>query len=141
MTNKEITDLFWHKDLKIENLVLLASCATGESTTQALSDIFEHLEDKENIEELFGIPAPDCLDEYENDYESLDFMGAISEWLYIHNKLGFVGCFYTPIKEEKNKITSYSWGYCSVKYFYAETIDDLLQKGLAWVEELNKEEQ
>lgn len=65
------------------------------------------------------------------------------EWLFCESgKTGFLVCFQTPIIEHDvaQESCSYSWGYTTLQWEYGDTLDEVVEKGLAWAASVRAEE-
>lgn len=117
---------------RFEQVIFLAGAlAAGDAMSDDLTEFFDY-EDIETIENCLGeVPF------WVNQDETND----IVEWLSNCARLGFLVKFATPVMSPSwNGSRSFSWGYYSTKWIYAETIDAAVEKGLAWVKECRASE-
>ncbi len=115
---------------RIERVIFIAGAiAAGGVHSDDLDEFFDE-EDEVDIEAVFG-PIPEWIDIDSGGYQRAD---DIFEWLRDTGKLGFLVNFATPVMEKSGENSrSFSWGYYSTKWIYAESMEEAVDKGLAWV--------
>lgn len=127
---KKLAQKLFDESARIDRTILIA----GSMTDGAFSDDFNEFlddEDESTIEECLG-EIPDGVDIEGHGYSRND---SVCEWLTDKEKLGFLVKFATPVMEFNLKTghRTFSWGYYSTKWIYAETLDDAIGAGLEWV--------
>lgn len=134
---KTILSKLYDETARIERTILIAgSICCGDAFPEDLNDFFEE-EDEKTIAGCLG-EIPDYVDLFAPNYERQD---AIYEWLRDAGKLGFLVQFATPVMTPTGKNSrSFSWGYYSTTWIYAETIDDAVNQGLKWVAKRRRDE-
>lgn len=127
-----IIEKLYDANARIERVIFLAGALAGQDAfADDLNEFFDD-EDVETIEECLG-GIPTWVDLGASRWERSD---DIYEWLTAAGKLGFLVQFATPVMTKRTEFArSFSWGYYKTKWFYAETIDEAIAKGLAWIEE------
>ena len=86
--------------------------------------------DDETIEKCLG-KIPDWVSKKDND-RKID----IAQWLIEAGRFGVLVQFATPVMTPLGEgAMSFSWGFYATTWVYAETIDEAIDKGLAWVKE------
>ena len=122
---------------RIQRTILIAGAISSSDVFSDDLDEFFDDEDETDIEKCLG-KIPEYVDLEAKSYERCD---AIYEWLRESGKLGFLVQFATPVMTPCGKDSrSYSWGYYNTTWIYAETIDEAIEKGLAWVSERRRYE-
>lgn len=122
---------------RIEQILHIGAMATdGDCFPTALEDMLQEQTD-DDLERLFpGIPA-----EVMADFDAGSDPTGLLEWLRYSGLLGFLVLFATPVmKHSPEGHSSYSWGMYGTRWVYADTLDDALQQGLAWVAERRAKE-
>jgi len=135
MDLKKLCSKFCDETCRIEEIILLAGILADYSLPDPARNFFEN-EEIETIEECFG-KLPDYVKEAteEEDIE------VITEWLSDSGKYGFLMKIATPImKPTGPKSATYSWGYYTAKWIYADTLDAVMNKGFAWVRKRREKE-
>lgn len=120
---------------RIERSIFLAGAlAAMGAFPEDLDDYFDDLE-VEDINACFG-EIPEYVDVETRGYARSD---GILEWLLNSQKLGFLVQFATPVMTPTGKNSySFSWGNYYTKWIYADTIEEAVDKGLAWVKKQRK---
>jgi hypothetical protein len=121
---------------RIETILHIGAMTTdGDCLPTALEDMLQD-QDTDDLKRLFpGMPAR--VMETFDEGEPSEFV----EWVYRHKRLGFLVLFATPVmKHISEGHCSYSWGHYGTRWVYADTLDDALQQGLAWVAERRAKE-
>jgi len=124
---KAILEKLMDASARFEQVIFLpGALAAGDAMSDDLTEFFDY-EDIETIESSLGkIPS----------WVNLDDTNDICNWLSTYELLGFLVKFATPVMSPSgNGSRSFSWGYYSTKWIYAETIDAAVENGLAWVKE------
>ena len=127
---KAIFKKLWDETARVERVIFLAGAlAAGDAMPDDLDEFFDD-EDVETIGKCLGsVPEWIDLDAYGHGRAE-----SIFEWLHDGGKLGFLVKFATPVMTPTGENSrSFSWGYYSTTWVYAETLDDAIDKGLAWV--------
>lgn len=116
---------------RIERVIYLAGAmAATDAFSDDLDDFLD--EDEETIINCLG-DIPDWVD---LDGRSFERANSVFEWLDHAGKFGFLVNFATPVMTPLGKgSSSFSWGYYNTKWIYGDSIEDVVNKGLAWVEE------
>lgn len=122
---------------RIERIIYLAGAmAAIDRFPDDLND-FLNDEDDDTIAECFG-ETPDWVDLPLRGDESAVW---VCEWLRDAGKFGFLVQFATPVMKPYSPTgRTFSWGYYSTKWIYAETVEEAIDKGLAWVAERRAKE-
>jgi hypothetical protein len=69
-----------------------------------------------------------------------DDLELLHEVLYVKGVFGLAVCFSTPVMERTGKSSwSFSWGYTTSTWIYAETYDEAWSLGVAWAEKCRAE--
>jgi hypothetical protein len=132
-----IMEKLYDATARIESVIFMAGAmAATDAFPDDLNDFFDD-EDVETIEKLFG-KMPDWVDLEGRGYERAE---GIFEWLKESKKFGFLVKFATPVMTPSGPNSrSFSWGYYSTQWFYEESIEAAIEKGLAWCEERRAKE-
>lgn len=116
---------------RIERCIFIAGALAANDAFPADIDAFFDDEDNETIEECFG-EIPEFVDIDGPGHERAE---CIFEWLRDSRKFGFLVNFATPVMTPTGKDSRcFSWGYYNTKWIYADTLEEAVDKGLAWVE-------
>lgn len=117
---------------RIERVIYLAGAIAGTDTlTEDLVDFFD--DDIETVERCLG-KLPSWMDP--DDARTNELAEDICHWIYTTGRIGFLVQFATPVMEiQGGSCRRFSWGYYSTRWIYAETVDDAIDQGLAWVKE------
>ena len=122
---------------RLEQVICIAG-ALGDG--MAMADPLRELldEDDDTLTKCFG-KMPDWLTEALGDrHEAAD---AFFQWATDTAHLGFAIQIATPVMTPHGKgSASYSWGYYSTRWVYADTFDSAVDAGIAWVEDCRKKE-
>lgn len=135
-TNKEILQELDAATARIETLLHIggmAADAVSYSLPECLKEMLGEQSNEELLELFPGIPE-DLLEGID-DEEYAEFM----DWLARNEQLGFLVQFATPIM--RGVTNTYSWGYYSTKWVYAETLKAAVELGLKWVADYRAKEQ
>lgn len=133
---KVLAEKLWEETVRIERIVLIAGAMTDGAFSDDLNEFLDD-EDESTIEECLG-RIPDWVDIESHGYSRND---SVSEWLSDEKKLGFLVKFATPVMEKTGVGSrSFSWGYYSTKWIYAETLDEAFNAGMKWVKQRRKAE-
>ncbi len=128
--NKEIMEKLYDAACRIDRIIFIGGSISSDALADDIDSFFDE-EDDEDIVGCFG-EIPDWVDIDGRGYERAD---SISEWLLYAQKLGFLVKFATPVMEPTGENSrSFSWGYYNTKWLYAETLDEAIEHGLAWVQ-------
>lgn len=130
-TLQELQQALEAEFIRMEGLVLLAGMlGEGSDCAGPLADLLE--EDTEQLALCFpGLPAhvlqaddPRALRE------------AFMTWAWSNSKLGFAINFSRPMKSRHGDGTMrFSWGIAHTTWLYGDTLDEALERGLAWAAE------
>lgn len=132
---KEIIERLWEGNARVERVILLAGALASEDDIPSDLDDFLDDEDDETIEKCLG-KIPDWV-----SGKSMDRKIDIAQWLIETGRLGVLIQFATPIMTPLDEgAMSFSWGSYTTTWFYADTIDEAIDKGLAWVKECRSKE-
>ena len=123
---------------RIERVILIAGAIADESAFSDDIDDFFDDEDEEDIEKCLG-KIPDWVDLDGRGYERSE---SIYEWLTTSGRLGFLVKFATPVMTPTGSNSrSFSWGYYSTTWVYADTFEAAIDKGMKWVETRRRAEE
>jgi len=132
---KKLCVRFDEATARIDRIILLAGAIGDDALSKDAEEFFTD-EDFETIEGAFG-PLPAWVKE---EMEAGD-AGAVTEWLFREEKLGFLIQVATPIMEMPGKNSfRYSWGYYTFKWVYGDTLNQALRAGFLWIREQRKKE-
>lgn len=132
---KEIIDRLGEENARVERVILLAGALASEDAIPSDLDDFLDDEDDETIEKCLG-RIPDWVSE-----KSMDRKIDIAQWLIETGRLGVLIQFATPIMTPLDEgAMSFSWGSYTTTWVYADTINEAIDKGLAWVKECRSNE-
>lgn len=135
---KAIFEKLYDATLRMDRVIFLAGAMGGGDVLPDDLDSFLD-EDFEGIRECLG-PLPDWLEGEINAGRHCR-AEAFSEWTADEVMFGFIVQFATPVMTPIGKEShSYSWGYYNTKWLYGNTIDEAVEKGLAWAAERRKAE-
>lgn len=130
-TSVEKMNRLFDATARIDRVIYLAGAlAAMDAFPDDLKDFFDE-EDTETIEKALG-PLPEWFEPEESASVQAEF---IFEWLRDAGKLGFLVQFATPVMTPHGSSRSFSWGYYSTRWVYADTMDEAIAKGLEWCEE------
>lgn len=133
---KALAEKLWEETVRIERIILIAGAMTDGAFSDDLNEFLDD-EDEKTIEECLG-RIPDWVDIDGHGYSRND---SVCEWLSDQKKLGFLVKFATPVMEKRGGGSrSFSWGYYSTKWIYAETLDEAVTKGMVWVKKRRQAE-
>ena len=132
-TNKEILQELDAATARIETLLHIGGMAAdGDTLPECIREMLGEQSNEELLELFPGIPE-DLLEGIDEE-EYSQFM----EWLVRNERLGFLAQLATPVM--RGVTSTYSWGYYSTKWFYAETLKEAVELGLKWVADRRAEE-
>lgn len=122
---RNINMKLWNAHARIEDMILLAgSMHESSCLPENLKEFFEE-EDVETIESCFGqLPS-----EVKSDLMNEDIDPLVG-YLFENRKLGFIAKFATP--------HAGSWGCYCTGWVYGDTLEELIDNGLKWVESCSK---
>lgn len=128
--SKNLHDKLMAANCRIEKMISLAG-AFGDLdgdvyVCQELCDFFT--DSNEDIGETFGVPS-EAIESLGNEFDIYNFLDESEKW-------GFLIQFATPIMEHSDGDVSYSWGLCRVRWVYADSFDEAVANGLAWVDSI-----
>lgn len=125
--NMNITDLMLDATARVETILHLGAMYTeADAPAEPLRDFFFQ-EDAETVTRLFPwFVAPED-DESEIDAE--EFL----EDAAMRQEFGFLVCMATPVMRHIGTSARYSWGHYRRHWVYAQTFEDAITQGLAWV--------
>jgi hypothetical protein len=132
---RELAERFFEHSARIDQVILLAALADSPD-----SDAFENfinLSDGGDLVRLFGMSNA----QEQELLESEDTDG-LWDWCEEHSKLGYLVKFATPaMRPMKSGGFVGSWGSYYTHWVYADTMDQALEAGFAWVAERRAAEQ
>lgn len=126
---------FYEETVRIDRIILVGAAMTDGAFSDDLNEFLDD-EDEKTIVECFG-EIPEYVDIEGHGYERND---SVSEWLYDAKKTGFLIQIATPVMEKHGSSRSFSWGYYSTKWVYAETLDGAIEQGMKWVKDRRRAE-
>lgn len=132
----ETLEKLYDATVRIERIIYLAGAMAA---TDAFSDDLNDFLDEEDdvITKCLG-GIPEWVDLTARNSERADW---VWEWLRGAGKFGFLVRFATPVMKPVSKgARSYSWGYYNTEWVYAESVDEAVEKGLAWAEVMRADE-
>lgn len=135
---KAIYDRLYNANARMGKVIFLAGAISGDVLSDELDDFLT--DDLDAVVAAFGeIPrrVENALDGIDREDRAAEF----SDWLIGKGMLGFLVHFETPVMTyHKDDARSYSWGYYSVKWVYGDSIDEAINKGMEWVDEMRRKE-
>lgn len=115
---------------RIEKVIYIAGAADPNAFSEDLKEFFEQAAD-EVIERCLG-SVPDGVEL--DDRDLMEEM--VSEWLHGAGLMGYLVNVATPVMKRFTATDrSFSWSYYCTNWVYAESMDEAIAKGLAWVQE------
>ena len=121
--------------LRMDAVLLLAGMLNnGDAVAEPLSELLADDLDESDMQRCFpGIP-PALLDEMDDERE---FRDSFCAWAIDSGKLGFVVKFARPVMtwNLQADAASYSWGRYNTAWLYADTLDEVMARGLEWADE------
>lgn len=130
----EILEKLYEATLRVERTIYLAGALSDSSLPDDLNDF---LDDEDVVAECLG-DIPDWVDLAARPVDRGDW---VCEWLMSAGRFGYLVQFATPVMTPHSATSrSFSWGYYSTKWVYAETMEEAIDKGLAWAEERRAKE-
>jgi len=136
MDHRKIAERFSEAAARIEKLFYLA--AAGDELGDELAGFFEDEEDR-TIESCFGA-IPFWVQETLDGGGRLEMIEAIVEWLFKEQRLGFLIQVATPVMKITGNRRTCSWGHYATTWFYADTLEEAIEKSLGWVAERREAE-
>lgn len=132
MSHKQTMQRLDEATARIEQIIYIAAAFSEETLSEQLSDA---LEDPESLLKSID-KKPKWLQRLIDDGEYID-AEAFIEWVACQGgPLGFLVEIATPVmKPHDAHSASFSWGYFNTAWVYGETVDEAMDKGLAWVAE------
>lgn len=131
MNTREMTDAFFDKSIRIEKMIWLP--ALGHEPPEVFTEFCDDYEPRCFTGDLppgFKGPLED------DDLERNERAGIIAETVTGDATPGFLVEIGTPVREwRSNDSYTYSWGHYNTTWLYAETLDDLTKKAVAWADE------
>lgn len=138
MTHKQIQEVFEDRELRIDQLHYLAALSPGCPLSNGLEEFFD-----DEADEVFDVlkgSVPDAtlkrfcdnIGEFMGDSES------VTEWLHEHELYGFIAHATMPQPRffgDDAQFEEFSWGLCYIGWFYADTLDELIEKICAWTDD------
>lgn len=138
MNNDKLANKFYEDDVRVDKLIHVAS-ALSDSASEDLKEFFE--EDWNIIEKALGVQIHQDYKNSLDDCDSYFISDSISEIITSYAKFGFIAQFATPVMTWKNESSgSFSWGLSRAEWVYAETVEELYEKGFKWVESVREKE-
>lgn len=136
MDHKAIGEKFDQATARLDKVVYLATSNMGDDVGDALESFTGQVE-VDDLERIFGVKVNDAVKDDLEDFLEDELGG----WLADNNKLGFLGHFTTPIfAADEDGVVDFSWGYLYTEWHYADSLCELLEKGLAWAEAQHKKD-
>lgn len=121
--------------LRMDAVLLLAGMLNnGDAVAGPLSEMLADDLDESGMRRCFPGSPPALLDEM-NDERG--FCESFCEWAIDTGKLGFVVKFARPVMtwNLKADASSFSWGRYNTAWLYADTLDEVVARGLEWAAE------
>lgn len=136
--NRQLHEQLADAIARIEKLIHIGGMAVdGDSMPDAIDDLLD--EDVQTLLKVFP-GMPDWVQDELDDRRGRG--SAFAEWVHQEGKLGFLVNFATPVMRNVHQrgCGSYSWGSYYTNWIYGETMDEAMQLGLAWVQNLRDKE-
>ena len=123
MDMQKISSEFFDRSIRVETLIHIGTMCVSDSWPSVAQDAFE--ESNEDVWQAIGIEEP--------HYSDAD---SWSEALIDARKTGYLVQFATPIPRDFYEDGfSFSWGFYTLEWIYAETLEEACVKAIAWQEE------
>jgi hypothetical protein len=125
MKNRDVADEFSNVSGRLGALFWLAAVVANEYPPDPLEDFAE--EGPEFWEKVFEL----------TDLEGYDRRDGFIEMLLDRELFGFLARVETPVityAGDSGNCLGYSWGHYRTEWLYAETIEELKDKALEWIE-------
>lgn len=139
-TNRQRCDEAFEANLRVLNLVDFASLhATDgfDSPDRPAEDLLDDLQDESMKLHPSLTAVREAVNKTDKEMGSLDALG---DTLYWAGLLGLAVQFATPVMTKTGKASyTFSWGYYSTTWVYADSYEDAWKLGLAWAEQCRKE--
>ncbi len=138
MNSKELNDMASEVGIRSDDIFHLGTAVVDCSLPPELSDFIEF----EGIAKVFDILGID-KDIYLGDIEDpallprWDLVDLFTEAIYNSDKFGFMVRFMTPYIDEDGE--ALGWGITTDKWFYGDTMEDILKDAVKWASEYRKE--
>jgi hypothetical protein len=130
---RELAERFYEHSARIDQVILLAALA--DSPDSEVVEDFIELAEEADLVRLFGMSVADAEQVLEEGAELL------YDWCSVSEKLGFLVKFATPVmKPMKSGGHMGSWNSFYTHWVYADTMDQALEAGFAWVAERRADE-
>ena len=124
----QLAERFENETARIEELFLLAGMVGSDNMPNQLSEFLA--DEVDDLGEIMGCKMPD----YVIKGIEAEEWDSFSEFIYSHNKIGYMLKMATPIMQATSANSyRYSWGYYSTKWFYGDTLEEAIEAGFKWV--------
>lgn len=135
---KKLQEKLADATLRMDRVIILAGALVdADSPADEFDNFISYGSDLETLQRLFPDAPRYVLDE-DNEDEWFDLL---CEWLCESGTLGYLVQFATPVMRPlTNTVRSFSWGHYNTRWEYAETLNAVVAKGLAWAAEIRAEE-
>ena len=128
MNHRHVNQKCYDYNLRVDKIFHLAGMCAQEAIPCDLRDAI--MDDWEEIWKIIGIKAPE-------DETILDAFDTIMD----NNIYGFLVQISTPcLTFNESGGCSYSWGWTTLEWFYAETLDEIYEAAEKWQAEYEEEE-
>jgi hypothetical protein len=138
---REFSMWAFDNSLRIEQIIPLSCAADADEASDVLESLIDDTED-ERLSKLFGFDVAKALKQWGHDDEEMEESerrSAILEMLMNRGMFGFLVKAETPVKRYMKEIASYSWGYCTYEWLYADALDGAFVAKLSlWLDKCRK---
>lgn len=131
---KQVAYRFFNNTARIESMFLLAGVLPESSLPEGISEfLFES--SQEELEKVFGKINFDLYSAIEQGDSE-----AIVQWLIDNEKYGFLIQMASPVKTatKVRGCRSFSWGHYRTGWVYGADLDEALDNGFKWVDDMDK---
>jgi hypothetical protein len=129
---KALYDRLNDATVRMDQVLLLAGMlCDGDAVADPLRELLE--DDPDTLKRCF----PDMPAEFAEVSDTDEFKETFLEWAYLGNKWGFVVQFARPVMDwsADGNSAGFSWGYYNTAWFYGDTLDEAVERGLQWAVE------
>lgn len=131
--NSQLYEQLEQATARIEQLLHIGGMVAGsDSMPDPLRDLLD--EDDETLTMVFP-GLPDWVKEAMSDRD--EGPDAFHQWVHDSGALGFVVQFATPLMRDLDSpgCGTFSWGSYYTHWVYGDTLEQAIERGLAWVDE------
>lgn len=115
-------------ELRVEQVLSLSWVADFHALSEATEEMFGEFDD---VAKTLGIKLSQEAEEYLEDEE----WEGLAHWLFRSGMNGVFVQVAQPILKKDGEWPSFSWGYYTTHWFYADSINDALAAALEWAQQ------